>query len=110
MALKIRMRMQGRTNRPFFRLVVTNSRSPRDGKYVEMVGWYNPFESDAQKGLFVDKERVQHWLGQGAQLAEGTETLLARVAPEIVNQQIQKVVAHKAKMASKRKARAKVAK
>ncbi len=45
MALKIRLRQQGRNNRPFYRLVVTDVRSPRDGKYVEMLGWYNPFES-----------------------------------------------------------------
>lgn len=107
MALKIRMRMQGRTNRPFFRLVVTNSRAPRDGKYVEALGWYNPFESDVQKGLVVNTERVQHWLNVGAQLAEGTEALIARVAPELIRYKTQKTVAHRAKMAAKRKARGK---
>ena len=46
MALKIRLRQQGRNNRPFYRLVVTDARSPRDGKYVEALGWYNPFEAE----------------------------------------------------------------
>ena len=47
MALKIRLRQQGRKNRPFYRLVLTDSRTPRDGKYVEALGWYNPIEKDA---------------------------------------------------------------
>ena len=45
MALKIRLRAQGRNNRETYRLVVADGRSPRDGKYMEMLGWYNPFES-----------------------------------------------------------------
>ncbi len=43
MVLKIRLRQQGRTNRQTYRLVVTDIRNPRDGKYLEMIGWYNPF-------------------------------------------------------------------
>ena len=49
MALKIRLRQQGRKNRPFYRMVVTDVRAPRDGKYCEALGWYNPFETELDK-------------------------------------------------------------
>lgn len=107
MALKIRLRQQGRNNRPFFRLVLTDARSPRDGKYLEALGWYNPFESELDKCLFIDAARIQHWLGLGAELSERAETLVAKVAPSIVRELTAKVLAHKAKALSKRKARKK---
>lgn len=107
MALKIRLRQQGRNNRPFFRIVVTDVRSPRDGKYVEALGWYNPFEAEAEKALLIKEDRIQYWLDQGAEFTEKTETLIAKVAPGIVRAKTQKVVKHKAKMATKRKARKK---
>lgn len=109
MALKIRLRKQGRHNRPFFRLVVADSRSPRDGKYVEMLGWYNPFETELDKSLFIDTARIQHWLGVGAEISDCAVNLISKSAPSIVRDQTQKVVAHKAKMAAKRKARKKAA-
>lgn len=105
MAIIIRLRRQGRHNRPFYRLVATNVRSPRDGKYVEELGWYNPFETELDKSLFVDTARVQHWLGVGAQLSDRVETLINKVAPSLVKGHTQKVVAHKAKMTAKKKAR-----
>lgn len=109
MALKIRLRQQGRANRPFYRVVVADSRSPRDGKYVESIGWYNPFEADQDKNLSLSAERVQHWLGLGAQLTESVEALIKKVAPHIVKEQTKKEVAHRLKAAQKRKARAKAA-
>ena len=51
MALKIRLRQQGRAKRAFYRLVVTDSRAPRDGKYLEAVGWYNPVEVEQEQQL-----------------------------------------------------------
>lgn len=107
MALKIRLRQQGRNNRATFRLVVTDCRSPRDGKYVEMVGWYSPFEKVAERTLSVNTDRVQHWLNLGAQLTDKARTLVAQVAPEVVKGQVQKEVAHRAKAAAKRKKSAK---
>lgn len=109
MALKIRLRQQGRTNRPFYRVVVADSRSPRDGKYVEAVGWYNPFEAELDKNLSLQTDRIQHWLGLGAQLTESVEALIFKVAPHVVREQTQKQVAHRAKAATKRKARSKAA-
>ena len=62
MGLKIRLRQQGRNNRPFYRLVVADCRSPRDGKYVEALGWYNPFEQELDKSVSIKPERIQYWL------------------------------------------------
>lgn len=109
MALKIRLRQQGRNNRPFYRVVVADSRSPRDGKYVESVGWYNPFETELDKTMLLKSDRIQHWLGLGAQLSDCVTALLEKVAPHIVRDQTKKEVAHRAKAAAKRKARKKAA-
>jgi len=107
MALKIRLRQQGRTNRAFFRLVVTDSRAPRDGKYVEALGWYNPIEAADDKQVSFKTDRIQHWLSVGAQLSECAEHLLRKSAPAIVQGQVEKELAHRAKVATKRKAKAK---
>lgn len=108
MALKIRLRQQGRTNRAFYRLVVTDSRSPRDGKYVEALGWYNPIEDADDKKFAVKIDRVQHWLNIGAQLTESVENLIRKSAPQIIQSQVEKQRAHRAKVAAKRKAKKKV--
>lgn len=107
MALKIRLRQQGQLNRPFYRIVVTDCRSPRDGKYLEMVGWYNPFEADADKGLSVDATRIQHWLGLGAQLTESAESLVLKAAPNVIRWLTSKRVEKQAKARIKRRAKQK---
>ena len=91
MALKIRLRQQGRTNRTSYRLVVADARSPRDGKYLENVGFYDPLlpkESDVR----VDHERISFWISQGAQITERVVSLLKRAAPEIYRQLINREV------------------
>lgn len=105
MALKIRLRAQGRNNRETYRLVLADSRSPRDGKYIEMLGWYNPFESELERNVSIKADRIQHWLDQGAQMTENAQTLIKKLAPAVVRKQTEKEVAHRAKSASKRKAR-----
>lgn len=107
MALKIRLRQQGQINRPFYRVVVTDSRSPRDGKYLEALGWYNPFEEELDKSLHLDAARIQHWLNLGAQLTESTESLVKKVAPNVVREWTNSRVAQRAKVRQKIKARAK---
>lgn len=104
MALKIRLRQQGRTNRTSYRLVVTDSRSPRDGKYVEALGWYNPVEKEDDKILMVKPDRVQHWLSVGAQLTESAASLIEKSAPAVMKEYKQKCVEQRAKAAQKRKA------
>lgn len=105
MALKIRLRKQGRTNRPFYRIVVTDSRSKRDGRYIESIGWYNPVEADTTKNLQLNGERVLHWLEHGAVLSENMENLVAQGAPDVMKWKKEKVLAHRAKVAAKRKAK-----
>jgi small subunit ribosomal protein S16 len=103
MALKIRLRKQGRTNRSFFRLVVTDARCPRDGRYLEALGWYNPIEVEEDKKISFKADRVQHWLGLGAQLTDNAACLIRRSAPHIIHELTQKKLAHRAKVATKRK-------
>lgn len=106
MALKIRLRPQGRNNRAFYRVVVTDSRSPSDGKYVESLGWYDPMANEEDKALLIDAERVRHWLGLGAQLTERTEALVRRAAPEVIREMTQREVAKREKARVKRRAQA----
>ncbi len=89
MALIIRLRKQGRTNRPFFRLVVTDSRTPRDGKYLEKLGWYNP-KAETGKNLSVDTEKVKRWVNVGAQLSVNAQSLLAKTSPDVLKELIEK--------------------
>ncbi len=84
MALKIRMRKQGRRNRPFFRIVVSDIRCKRDGKYVEALGWYNPVEAEAEKNLNVKGDRILYWLEQGALISERVEALVDRASPSLL--------------------------
>jgi small subunit ribosomal protein S16 len=109
MALKIRLRQQGRNNRPFYRLVLTDVRSPRDGKYLEALGWYNPFEAEFEKSVSVKADRIQHWLNIGAELSESAESLVAKAAPAIIRVQAEKLQQHRVKLCAKRKARRKKA-
>jgi small subunit ribosomal protein S16 len=78
--LVIRMRKHGSKKRPFFRVVVTDSRAARDSSFVEIVGHYNPRTNPAK--VEIDRERIGHWVGKGAQLSDTVRTLLKRhVAP-----------------------------
>lgn len=74
--LAIRMRRAGSKNRPFFRIVVTETRSARDGRFVEVLGHYNP-RTKPEK-LELDRERLAHWLKAGAQASDTVRTLLDR--------------------------------
>jgi small subunit ribosomal protein S16 len=105
MALKIRLRQQGRNNRPFYRLVLTDVRARRDGKYVEALGWYNPFEEEQDKSLSLKTDRIQHWLGLGAELSERAEILVSKVSPALIKAKTQKEVEQRAKANAKKKAR-----
>jgi small subunit ribosomal protein S16 len=71
MALRIRLARGGAKKRPFYRIVVADSRSPRDGRFVEVIGTYNPMlVSDHPDRVVLNKDRVQHWLGAGATPSE----------------------------------------
>jgi small subunit ribosomal protein S16 len=77
--LAIRMRRMGSKKRSFFRVVVTDSATARDGSFVEIVGHYNPRTKPAT--VKIDRERVAHWVKRGAQLSDTVRTLLARHMP-----------------------------
>jgi small subunit ribosomal protein S16 len=102
MALIIRMRQQGASSRQCFRIVLANARDPRDGKYMEKLGWYNPFAPN-EKGYFLDVPRIQHWLGLGAQISDRVKALVERMAPEVIQAMTQKEVEKRAKARAKRK-------
>jgi small subunit ribosomal protein S16 len=103
MALKIRLRQQGRRNRLVYRLVLSDARSPRDGKFQEVLGWYNPHETELERSLKVDAHRIQHWIDQGAELSDKASALVKKTAPEILVALRQKKEAAKKKAAEKRK-------
>ncbi len=68
MAMKIRLARAGSKKRPFYRIVATDSRMPRDGRFIEKLGTYNPLlPKDSEERVKMDLERIQHWLGLGAQ-------------------------------------------
>ena len=67
MALKLRLARAGTTKRPFYHVVVADARSPRDGRFIERIGTYDPVLADVSKRVNVVAERAQHWLSVGAQ-------------------------------------------
>jgi len=75
--LAIRMRRTGSKKQPFFRVVVTDSQAPRDGRFVEVIGHYNP--RTKPETLELDRERLAYWLGVGAQPSDSVRTLVARM-------------------------------
>lgn len=74
--LKIRLRRVGKKKQPSYRVVVADSRAPRDGSFVEMVGHYNPLRNPAE--IRLDLERVRYWRSQGAQMTDSVADLVRR--------------------------------
>ncbi len=88
MALKIRLSRGGARNRPFFSIVVADGRSPRDGRFIEKIGTYNPFlPQDNPRRVTLDVERARHWISKGAQPSGRVQLFLYRLGagprPEI---------------------------
>lgn len=75
MAVKIRMRRMGAKRKPFYRIVVADSRMPRDGRFIEEVGYYNPLANPAECKL--DEAKVFDWLEKGAQPSDTVRSLLS---------------------------------
>ncbi len=76
MATKMRLKRMGAKKAPFYRLVVADSRSSRDGRIIEEIGYYNPIKEPAE--IKVDEERALRWLGTGAQPSETVRALLKK--------------------------------
>ncbi|MBS3872589.1 MAG: 30S ribosomal protein S16 [Firmicutes bacterium] len=73
MATKIRLKRMGAKKAPFYRLVVADSRAPRDGRFVEEIGYYNPTQNPP--AVKVDHERATYWLGQGVQMSDTVRSI-----------------------------------
>lgn len=78
MAVRIRLTRMGRKKKPMYRIVVANSEAPRDGKFLEVVGTYDPMKNPAE--VRIKQDRVQAWLEMGAQPSETVKNLLSKAA------------------------------
>lgn len=76
----IRMSRGGSKNRPFYNVVVADSRNRRDGRFIERVGFYNPLAAEGSEGLRLQLDRVSHWQDKGAQLSEAVAKLVKRAS------------------------------
>lgn len=77
MAVRIRLRRMGAKKQPFYRVVVADSRSPRDGRFIEEIGYYNPCTDPAT--ISIKEERAIEWMKKGAQPSETVKALFAKV-------------------------------
>lgn len=101
----IRLSRGGSNKRPFYKVVAADSRAARDGKYLEQLGYFNPIAAGADKRLELNQERINYWLGQGAQPSQRVQGLLQELAnPELID----KRKAKKAKRVAAKKEKAKL--
>jgi small subunit ribosomal protein S16 len=77
MSLKLRLARAGTKKRPYYHVVVADARSPRDGRFIEKLGTYNPLLKEDSEKVKINAERVQHWLGVGAQPTDRVLRFLA---------------------------------
>lgn len=78
----IRLSRGGAKKRPFYHIVVTDSRNRRDGRYLERLGFFNPVATGGEEKLRIDVGRAEHWVGQGARLSARVSTLLKNYRAE----------------------------
>lgn len=106
--LKIRMARAGAKNRPYYNIVVADSRSPRDGKFIEKLGTYNPMlAKDHADRVKLNAERLKHWLGVGAQASDRVAIFLGKAGVTAMPAQKSnpKKAQPKAKMTERKKAK-----
>lgn len=77
MAVKIRLKRMGAKKQPFYRVVVADARSPRDGRFIEEIGYYDPLKNPAV--IKIDEAKAADWLSKGAQLTDTTKALFNKV-------------------------------
>lgn len=85
MSVKIRLTRKGAKKRPFYRIVAADSEAPRDGRFLEVVGHYNPLTDPAQ--ITVDEEKLNKWVERGAKISETVRSLLRKKEVSEVNSQ-----------------------
>ncbi len=76
MSVSIRLRREGTTNTPYYKVVVADSRSPRDGKFIEIIGTYDPKKQGHNSTLKLD--RIEHWISKGAQASDTVRSLIKK--------------------------------
>lgn len=76
MAVKLRLKRMGQKKKPFYRIVAADSRAPRDGRFIEQIGYYNPVSEPIE--LKIDAEKAQKWLKTGAQPTDTVRALLKK--------------------------------
>ncbi|MEK6805223.1 MAG: 30S ribosomal protein S16 [Pseudomonadota bacterium] len=74
--VKIRLARAGAKKRPFYHLVATDSRNPRDSHFIERIGYYNPNAKGKEQKLVVDAARIEHWKSKGAQVSDRVDFLM----------------------------------
>ena len=82
----IRMARGGAKNRPFYNIVVADSRMPRDGRFIERIGFYNPKAAESEPKFRIALDRVAHWVDQGAQPSDAVKKLIKRGKAEVAAQ------------------------
>ena len=87
--VRLRLKRFGRTHQPFYRLNAIDQRSPRDGKPIEQLGYFDPCQPDAERQIKLDEERIRYWLGVGAQPSDTVRDMLVRA--NILDKQTGKV-------------------
>ncbi len=83
----IRMARGGARNRPFYNIVVADSRMPRDGRFIERLGYYNPKAAESEEKFRLALDRVQHWVGLGAQPSAAVKKLIKRGKSKVAGKQ-----------------------
>ena len=83
----IRMARGGAKNRPFYNIVVADSRMPRDGRFIERIGFYNPMAPSEEQKFRIALDRVAHWVGLGAQPSDAVKKLIRRGKSQAAGQQ-----------------------
>tara|TARA_R110000868_G_scaffold28031_4_gene105475 strand:- start:8428 stop:8691 length:264 start_codon:yes stop_codon:yes gene_type:complete len=74
--IKVRLARRGANKRPFYHIVVADSRKSRDGRYIEKIGYFNPIAKGQEKRIMLDAERLQYWLGVGAQATDRVRSVV----------------------------------
>ena len=111
MSLKIRLARGGAKKRPYYRIVVADSRNPRDGRFIEKIGSYNPMlPADHEQRVTVDLERARHWLGVGAQPTDRVALFLGRAGLIAMPAQAQQTKQHQPKAKAQERLKAEQAK
>lgn len=82
----IRMARGGAKNRPFYNIVVADSRMPRDGRFIERIGFYNPKAAESEPRFRIALDRVAHWVGKGAQPSDAVRKIIKRGKAEAAGQ------------------------